>query len=40
MNVKLEDIMLVAAHGWDVAGALRAGARAAFLSRPGQALYP
>lgn len=40
LGVKLEDVMMVAAHGWDMAGALRAGARAAFISRPGQVLYP
>ncbi|GAB3528514.1 haloacid dehalogenase type II [Pontibacter brevis] len=40
LGVKLEEVMMVAAHGWDIAGALRAGARAAFLSRPGQVLYP
>jgi 2-haloacid dehalogenase len=32
--------LLVAAHGWDIAGALWAGWRAAFLSRPGAQLYP
>jgi 2-haloacid dehalogenase len=35
-----EECMLVAAHGWDIAGALWAGWRAAFLSRPGAQLYP
>ncbi|MCC9137154.1 haloacid dehalogenase type II [Pontibacter silvestris] len=40
MEVKIEDVMMVAAHGWDMAGALRTGARAAFISRPGQTLYP
>jgi len=39
MNVKPEDCMLIAAHGWDVAGALWAGFRAAFISRPGQQLF-
>ena len=34
------DALLVAAHGWDVAGALSAGLQAAFLARPGQTLYP
>ena len=32
--------MLIAAHGWDVAGALWAGWRAAFVSRPGQQTFP
>jgi 2-haloacid dehalogenase len=30
----------VAAHAWDVAGALRAGAAAAFVARPGMVLDP
>ena len=34
------EALLVAAHGWDVAGALTAGLGAAFLARPGQTLYP
>jgi 2-haloacid dehalogenase len=29
-------IWMVAAHGWDVAGAMRAGLRGAFVARPGQ----
>ncbi|WP_418513741.1 haloacid dehalogenase type II [Corallibacter sp.] len=40
MGIKPEECMLVAAHGWDVAGALWAGWRAAFISRPGQQLFP
>jgi 2-haloacid dehalogenase len=35
-----QDCMLVAAHGWDVAGAIWAGSRAAFISRPGAQLFP
>ena len=35
-----QDCMLVAAHGWDVAGAIWAGCRAAFISRPGAQLFP
>ena len=31
---------LVAAHSWDVAGALRAGCAAAFVARPGMVLDP
>jgi 2-haloacid dehalogenase len=34
------DVMLVAAHAWDVAGALAAGCRAAFVARPGMARNP
>jgi 2-haloacid dehalogenase len=40
VGVRPEEAMLVAAHGWDVAGALQAGLQAAFVARPGQALYP
>ncbi|SIQ32514.1 haloacid dehalogenase type II [Maribacter ulvicola] len=40
MGVELQECMLIAAHGWDVAGALWAGWRAAFISRPGQQEYP
>ena len=31
---------LVAAHAWDIVGALRAGYAAAFVARPGKVLYP
>jgi 2-haloacid dehalogenase len=40
MGVPPNECLLVAAHGWDIAGALWAGWRAAFLSRPGAQLYP
>jgi 2-haloacid dehalogenase len=41
LGVALGDIRLVAAHGWDIAGALAAGCRAAFVRRPGMDLmYP
>lgn len=40
MKVNPEECMLIAAHGWDVAGALWAGWRAAFISRPGQQIFP
>jgi len=33
-------IRLIAAHAWDVTGALRAGAAAAFVARPGMVLDP
>ena len=32
--------MLIAAHGWDTAGAQLAGLQAAFVARPGQQTYP
>ncbi len=34
------DVMLVAAHAWDVSGALAAGTRAAFVARPGMVPSP
>lgn len=40
MGVKPEEALLVAAHGWDVAGAKAAGMPAIFVARPGQTLYP
>jgi 2-haloacid dehalogenase len=39
-SVPMEDVMLVAAHAWDVAGALAAGCRAAFVARPGMPRNP
>jgi 2-haloacid dehalogenase len=38
--VGIGDIRLVAAHAWDVAGALEAGCLAAFVARPGAVLSP
>jgi 2-haloacid dehalogenase len=35
MDVTVSESMLVAAHDWDVAGAMRAGAQGAFVQRPG-----
>ena len=40
MDIKPSESLLVAAHGWDIAGALWAGWRGAFISRPGAQLYP
>ena len=40
MGVHASECMLIAAHGWDIAGALWAGWRGAFLARPGAQLYP
>ena len=34
------DVRLIAAHAWDVGGALRAGCAAAFVARPGQPYDP
>lgn len=33
-------VLLVAAHAWDITGALAAGCRAAFVERPEKALNP
>lgn len=40
LGVTLSEVRLVAAHGWDIAGALAAGCRAAFVHRPGATLIP
>ena len=40
MGVALGDVWLVAAHAWDITGAIRAGCRGAFVSRPGAVLDP
>jgi 2-haloacid dehalogenase len=40
LGLPVTEIRLVAAHAWDVAGALRAGAAAAFVARPGMVLDP
>jgi 2-haloacid dehalogenase len=39
-GVALDQVRLVAAHAWDVSGALAVGARAAFVARPGMVLSP
>ena len=40
LEEELGNIRLIAAHAWDVAGALRAGCAAAFVARPGKVLDP
>jgi 2-haloacid dehalogenase len=40
LGVPIGEVLLVAAHGWDVAGAMAAGARAAFVARPGMVADP
>lgn len=40
MGIQPSECLLVAAHGWDIAGAIWAGWRSAFVSRPGAQLYP
>jgi 2-haloacid dehalogenase len=39
-GVDMADVRLVAAHWWDIAGALTAGCKAAFVARPGMVLNP
>jgi 2-haloacid dehalogenase len=36
MGVRVGDLLVIAAHDWDIAGAKAAGAGAAFVARPGQ----
>ncbi len=40
LGVEIKDVWLIAAHAWDIAGALRAGCGAAFIARPGMVLDP
>lgn len=40
LGVPIGNLRLVAAHDWDVTGAIRAGARAAFVARRGATLGP
>lgn len=39
-GVDVSEVRLVAAHSWDISGALAAGCRAAFVARPGMVLSP
>ena len=40
MGVDVSRTRLIAAHAWDVAGAMSAGCKAAFIARPGMVLNP
>ena len=40
VGVKPEEALMVAAHGWDIAGIKASGMQAAFISRPGKVMYP
>jgi 2-haloacid dehalogenase len=40
LGIEIGQIRLVAAHAWDIAGALQAGCAAAFVARPGMVLNP
>ncbi|MFC7339163.1 haloacid dehalogenase type II [Haloferula chungangensis] len=39
-GVKPEEAMMVAAHGWDIAGVKAAGMTGVFVARPGKSTYP
>jgi 2-haloacid dehalogenase len=39
-GVESKDAILVAAHGWDIVGAKRAGLQTAFIEREGKSVYP
>lgn len=40
MGVDIHETRLIAAHAWDIAGALQAGCATAFVARPGMVLDP
>ena len=40
LRIKPAKMRLIAAHSWDVAGAMRAGCAAGFVARPGMVLEP
>jgi 2-haloacid dehalogenase len=40
MGITTAGLRMIAAHAWDVHGALRAGCAATFIARPGHALFP
>ncbi len=40
LAIPIDHMVMVAAHDWDVAGAMHAGAAGAFVARPGQVLSP
>jgi 2-haloacid dehalogenase len=40
LAVDADTLRMVAAHAWDIVGAMQAGWAAAFVARPGKVLYP
>lgn len=40
MGVETCDLRMVAAHAWDIVGAMQAGCAGAFISRPGKVIFP
>lgn len=40
LGVEPNEVLMVAAHAWDLAGAKNVGLQTAFIARPGTSLYP
>jgi len=40
LGVAVNRLRMIAAHAWDVGGAMHAGCAAAFIARPGKAVFP
>lgn len=40
LGVQPQEVLMVAAHAWDLAGAKNVGLQTAFVKRPGKTLYP
>lgn len=40
LDLTTSDLRMVAAHAWDISGAMRAGCAATFVARPGKVLNP
>ncbi len=40
LGIESEEVLMVAAHAWDLAGAKNVGLQTAFIDRPGTSLYP
>jgi 2-haloacid dehalogenase len=40
LRVTTSELRMVAAHAWDIGGAMHAGCAGAFVARPGKALFP
>ena len=40
LAVSVGDLRMVAAHAWDVGGAMQAGCAGPFIARPGKAAFP
>jgi 2-haloacid dehalogenase len=40
LGTETSGLRMIAAHAWDVGGAMKAGCAGAFVARPGKALFP